>query len=165
MSYKGLSFRMQWDYTKGGEMFAITPQILVARGVTKDTDFDRTLPFIYPGVDENGNKNEFQLSSSTAFFDGSLNADEQYIFDATVVRLRELALSYSLPQTLLQKLPFGNVTLTVSGTNLFYNAPYFPKYTRFDPETSSLGVSSSRGYEYATAPSSRRIGASLRFTF
>ena len=146
-------------------MFAITPQILVARGVTKDTDFDRTLPFIYPGVDENGNKNEFQLSSSTAFFDGSLNADEQYIFDATVVRLRELALSYSLPQTLLQKLPFGNVALTVSGTNLFYNAPYFPEYTRFDPETSSLGVSSSRGYEYATAPSSRRIGASLRFTF
>ena len=165
LSYKGLSFRMQWDYTRGGEMYAVTPQILVARGVTKDTDFDRTLPYIYPGVDENGIKNEFQLSSSTAFFDGSLNADEQYIFDATVVRLRELALSYSLPQTLLQKLPFGNVSLTVSGTNLFYNAPYFPKYTRFDPETSSLGVSNSRGFEYATAPSSRRIGASLRFTF
>ena len=165
LSYKGLSFRMQWDYTKGGDMYAVTPQILVARGVTKDTDVDRALSFIYPGVDENGNKNMFQLSSSTAFFDGSLNADEQYIFDATIVRLRELALSYSLPQSLLQKLPFGNVSLTVSGTNLFYKAPYFPKYTRFDPETSSLGVSSSRGFEYATAPSSRRIGASLRFTF
>ncbi|MBC7828521.1 MAG: SusC/RagA family TonB-linked outer membrane protein [Chitinophagaceae bacterium] len=165
LSFKGLSFRMQWDYTKGGDMYAVTPQILVARGVTKDTDFDRSLPFIYPGVDENGIKNQFQISSSTAFFDGSLNADEQYIFDATVVRLRELSLSYSLPQTLLQNLPFGNVSLTVSGTNLFYKAPYFPEYTRFDPETSSLGVSSSRGFEYATAPSSRRIGASLRFTF
>src|SRR3990170_8039881 len=127
LSYKGLSFRMQWDYTQGGDMYAVTPQILVARGVTKDTDFDRTLPFIYPGVDPNGNPNMIQLPASTAFFDGSLNADEQYIFDATVVRLRELALSYSLPQTILQKMPFGNVSLTVSGTNLFYKAPYFPK--------------------------------------
>ena len=165
LTYKRFSFRMQWDYTRGGEMYAITPQILVARGVTKDTDFDRTLPFIYPGVDENGNQNEFQLSSSTAFFDGSLNADEQYIFDATVVRLREMSLTYSFPQTMLQKLPFGNVSITLSGTNLFYKAPYFPEYTRFDPETSSLGVSNSRGYEYATAPSSRRLGGSIRFTF
>lgn len=165
LTVKGVSFRMQWDYTKGGDMYAITPQILVARGVTKDTDFDRTLSFIYPGVDPNGNKNTIQLPASTAFFDASLATDEQFIFDATVVRLREVALSYSIPQALLQKLPFGNVSLTVSGTNLFYKAPYFPKYTRFDPETSSLGVSSSRGFEYATAPSSRRIGASLRFTF
>jgi TonB-linked SusC/RagA family outer membrane protein len=165
LSFKGISFRMQWDYTQGGDMYAVTPQILVARGVTKDTDFDRSLPFIYPGVDENGNLNTFQISSSTAFFDGSLNADEQYVFDATVVRLRELSLSYSLPQTVLQNLPFGNVSLSISGTNLFYKAPYFPKYTRFDPETSSLGISSSRGFEYATAPSSKRIGAGLRFTF
>ena len=146
-------------------MYAITPQVLVARGVTKDTDFDRTLSFIYPGVDPNGNKNTIQLPASTAFFDASLATDEQFIFDATIVRLREVALSYSIPQALLQRLPFGNISLTVSGTNLFYKAPYFPKYTRFDPETSSLGVSSSRGFEYATAPSSRRIGASLRFTF
>jgi hypothetical protein len=156
---------MQWDYTKGGQMYAVTPQILIARGVTKDTDFDRTLSFIYPGVDPAGNKNKIQLPASGAFFDASLIADEQYIYDATVVRLRELSLSYSIPQASLQKLPFGSVSLTVSGTNLFYKAPYFPKYTRFDPETSSLGVSSSRGFEYATAPSSRRIGASLRFTF
>ena len=165
LTVKGVSLRMQWDYTKGGQMYAITPQILVARGITKDTDFDRTLSFIYPGVDPNGVKNTIQLPASTTFFDASLVADEQFIFDATIVRLRELALSYSIPQTALQKLPFGNISLTVSGSNLFYKAPYFPKYTRFDPETSSLGVSSSRGFEYATAPSSRRIGASLRFTF
>ena len=94
---------MQWDYTKGGDMYAVTPQIFVARGVTKDSDFDRTLPLIYPGVDPNGNKNTIQLPSSTAFFDGSLDADEQYIFDATVVRFREVSLSYSLPQDLLEK--------------------------------------------------------------
>ncbi|MES1159694.1 MAG: SusC/RagA family TonB-linked outer membrane protein, partial [Bacteroidota bacterium] len=44
LSYKWLSMRMQWDYTHGGEMWSNTARTMLARGVTKDTDFDRTLP-------------------------------------------------------------------------------------------------------------------------
>ncbi len=165
LSYKGLSFRMQWEYTCGGDMYSSTTRSLIARGVTKDTEFDRAAPYLLPGVDANGNPNRVQTSATQAFFNNGFGPDESGIYDATLIRLRELSLAYSLPEKLLAKTPFGGVSFTLSGTNLWYNAPNFPKYANFDPETNGLGVSNGRGLEFITGPSSRRIGASLRITF
>lgn len=165
LSYKGLSFRMQWEYTCGGAFYSSTARSLIARGVTKDTEFDRAAPYLLPGVDANGNPNRVQTSATQAFFNNGFGPDESGIFDATLIRLREMSLAYSLPEKLLAKTPFGGVSFTLSGTNLWYNAPNFPKYTHFDPETNGLGVSNGKGMEFITGPSSRRIGASLRITF
>ncbi len=165
LSYKGLSFRMQWEYTCGGDMYSSTTRSLIARGVTKDTEFDRAAPYLLPGVDANGNPNRVQTSATQAFFNNGFGPDESGIYDATLIRLRELSLAYSLPEKLLAKTPFGGVSFTLSGTNLWYNAPNFPKYANFDPETNGLGVSNGKGLEFITGPSSRRIGASLRITF
>ncbi|HQS54252.1 MAG: hypothetical protein B7Y15_01130 [Bacteroidetes bacterium 24-39-8] len=165
LSYKGLSFRMQWEYTCGGDMYSSTTRSLIARGVTKDTEFDRAAPYLLPGVDASGNPNRVQTSATQAFFNNGFGPDESGMYDATLIRLRELSLAYSLPEKLLAKTPFGGVSFTLSGTNLWYNAPNFPKYANFDPETNGLGVSNGRGLEFITGPSSRRIGASLRITF
>jgi TonB-linked SusC/RagA family outer membrane protein len=168
LGYKGFSFRMQWDYTHGGDILAYTPGTLVGRGLTKDTDFDRLLPWILPGVKADGTPNDVQISTSQAYFNnlsGFFGMQDLITYDATVIRLREASLSYSLPASVLSKTPFGSISLTISGQNLWYNAPNFPKYTNFDPETSSLGVSNVRGLEYLSGPTSRRFGASLRVTF
>lgn len=167
LSYKGFSFRMQWDYSQGGDMFAMTPLILLSRGVTKDTEIDRQQMWIIPGVNQQGQPNNVQIDVASVYFTNRLQgADEFAVWDATVIRLREMSLSYALPESVLSKTPFGGVSLTISGQNLWYNAPAFPKYTNFDPETSTLGVSSyARGFELMTAPSSRRMGASIRVTF
>ena len=168
LSYKQFSFRVQMDYTHGGDMYSATSSVLVGRGVTRDTEFDRALGYILPGVREDGTPNNIQISATQAYFDNSVAgsaADEPGIFDATCVRIREASLSYSMPQDVLKKLPFGSVSFTLSGTNLWYFAPNFPKYVNFDPETSGLGVSNGRGLEFITGPSSRRIGASIRVTF
>jgi TonB-linked SusC/RagA family outer membrane protein len=168
LEWKGLSFRMQWDWTQGGDMLAYTPGTLVGRGLTKDTDFDRLLPIILPGVQANNKPNTVQISASQAYFNnysGFFSLQDLITYDATVFRLREASLSYSVPAKLIKKTPFGSVSVTVSGQNLWYNAPNFPKYTNFDPEVSSLGVSNVRGLEYLAGPTSKRIGASLRVTF
>ncbi|HVK97571.1 MAG TPA: SusC/RagA family TonB-linked outer membrane protein [Flavisolibacter sp.] len=170
LGYKGFSFRMQWDYTQGGDMLAYTPGTLIGRGLTKDTDFDRTLQLILPGVKASDPKvpNDVQISVSEAYFSnlsGFFGYKDLITYDATVFRLREASLSYSLPTSLIEKTPFGGIQLNISGQNLWYNAPNFPKYTRFDPETSSLGVSNVRGLEYLSGPTSKRLGASLRVSF
>jgi len=168
LSYKQFSFRVQADFTHGGDMYSATSSVLVGRGVTRDTEFDRALAYILPGVKEDGTPNDIQISATQAYFSNSVAgsaADEPGIFDATCFRLREASLSYSMPQEALKKLPFGSVSFTISGTNLWYYAPNFPKYVHFDPETSGLGVSNGRGLEFITGPSSRRIGASIRVTF
>ncbi len=168
LGWKGFSFRMQWDWTQGGDMLAYTPGTLVGRGLTKDTDFDRLLPIILPGVKADGTPNDVQISASQAYFNnysGFFGMADLITYDATVLRLREASLSYSLPTSMLSKTPFGAISLTVSGQNLWYRAPNFPKYVNFDPETSSLGVSNVRGLEYLSGPTSRRFGASIRVSF
>lgn len=169
LSFKTFSFRMQWEFTKGGDMYSATSSVLLGRGVTKDTEFDRAAPYILPGVKEDGTPNDIQISATQAYFNNTVagggGGDEAGIYDATCVRLREASLSYSLPENILRRTPFGAVSLSVSGSNLWYLAPYFPKYVHFDPDTSGLGVSSGKGMEFFTGPSSRRYGLSLRVTF
>jgi len=168
LTYKTFSFRMQWDYTQGGQMFSGTAGALLGRGVTKDTQFDRAASYILPGTLENGQPNNIQISSSQAYYGNSITngaADESAIFDATCIRLREASISYSVPASLLTKMPFGSISFSLSGTNLWYYAPNFPKYVHFDPEASGLGVSNGRGLEFLSGPSARRMGASIRVTF
>jgi TonB-linked SusC/RagA family outer membrane protein len=168
LTYKQFSFRFQMEYTKGGDMYSATSSVLLGRGVTRDTEFDRALPYILPGVKADKTPNDIQISATQAYFNNSVAggaADESGIYDASNVRIREASLSYSLPQNLLKKLPIGSLSFTISGSNLWYFAPNFPKYVHFDPETSGLGVSNGRGLEFFTGPSARRVGASLRVTF
>lgn len=169
LTWKSISFRMQWDYTKGGDMLAYSPGTLIGRGITKDTDFDRQQGFILPGISRaTGLPNTVQITASSAGFNnlsGFFGMQDLITYDATVIRLREASLSFACPEGWLRKTPFGSASLNLSGQNLWYNAPNFPKYTNFDPETSSLGVSNVRGLEYLSGPTGRRFGASVRVTF
>jgi len=78
--------------------YSSTARSLIARGVTKDTEFDRAAPYLLPGVDANGNPNRVQTSATQAFFNNGFGPDESGMFDATLIRLREMSLSYSLPE-------------------------------------------------------------------
>jgi hypothetical protein len=70
-----------------------------------------------------------------------------------------------LPKNILEKTPFGTVAITIAGENLWYNAPNFPKGINFDPEISSLGVGNGRGFDFRTAPTAKKYGATLTLTF
>jgi len=165
VTYKSLTFRFQVDYTHGGDMYSSTARSLLARGVTRDTEFDRAAPYILPGVTEDGKPNNIQISATQGYFNNVFGPDQGGIFDATVVRLRDMSLSYSLPEKLLSKTPFGSLSITANGSNLWYYAPNFPKYMHFDPETNGLGVGNGKGLEFITGPSARRMGLSVRITF
>jgi len=168
VSYKGFSFNMQWEFTQGGDMYANTPSVLIGRGVVGNGDVDRNQFLVLPGVLADGSPNNIQTTYTDAYFDNTIAggaASELGIYDATVLRLRELSLSYQLPEKFLKKSPFGGVSFSVSGQNLWYYAPRFPDDTNFDPEASGLGVSNGRGLEFFSGPSTRRIGASLKITF
>ncbi|HVU97494.1 MAG TPA: SusC/RagA family TonB-linked outer membrane protein [Puia sp.] len=167
LTWRYITFRIQFDYTHGGKMWSNTVRTMLARGVTKDTDFDRTLPFTIPNtVKQDGTPNDIQQSVDNIYFNSyGFGPNEESIWDATVIRLREASLAFAVPAKLLKGTPFGAASFSVSGTNLWYLAPYFPKYTRFDPEVNSLGVTNAKGLDFFAGPSSRRFGASLRLSF
>ena len=165
-SWKGLSVGFQWDYVHGGDLYSSTAQALIGRGNTVDTDVDRFLPLVLPGVKQSdGQTNDIQTYIGDSFFRAYFFADEGGVFDATTIRLREVSLAYVLPKEIVDKTPFGRIALTLSGQNLWYNAPNFPEGLNFDPEVASTGVGNSRGFDFRTAPTSKRYGATLNLSF
>jgi TonB-linked SusC/RagA family outer membrane protein len=164
-SYKGFSLSMQINHTSGGDIYSTTIATLLGRGLTTDTE-DRLGTYILPGVDANGNPNTTQINNSDYYF-GNLftGPDELQVYDGSVIRLQEIALSYNLPKKLLEKTPFGSVSLKVSGNNLWYDAYNTPDGINFDPNTSALGAGNGQGFDFLTGPTSKRYGMSINVTF
>ena len=156
---------MQWDYSDGGMMYATSVNALMARGLAKATDVDRSLAIILPGVKQDGTPNDIHTSLDRAYFNTYLGPNEQFLYDATYIRLRELSLSMNFPEKWLSRTPIGNLSLALSGQNLWHYAPNFPEGSNYDPESSSAGVGKTRGFEYMTGPQTRRMGATLKVTF
>jgi TonB-linked SusC/RagA family outer membrane protein len=164
-SYKGFTLSFMLEKRYGGMIFSTTAFSLVGRGVTSDTDHDRSLTMILPGVKQDGTPNDIMVTSSNYFFDNFFFTDEAGMFDGSTIRLREVSLSYALPRNLMSRTPFKGASLTVSGTNLWFNAYNMPKHVNFDTDVLSLGVGNGLGFDYLTGPSSRRFGATLNLTF
>lgn len=177
LTYKGFSLMAQVDYTHGGDFYGQTINSMLRRGVTKDTE-DREGTWVIPGyiangntgeliLDENGNKipNKIQLGLNEIYFLNYVDPSDQNIYDASVIRLREVALSYALSENILKRTPFSSLSVTLSGQNLWYNAPNVPKYTNFDPETLSTGVGNGMGFEFNSAPSSRKFAFTVKASF
>ncbi len=166
-SYKNWNLTAQFEYQHGGDMYLRTVNTLAARGLTTDTDFDRTQTFILNGVNQNtGQPNTVQLAPTEAYFDNyGFGADEFNIYDVTNIRLRELAVSYNFPTKLLERTPFGSVTLTAQGYNIFVEAVNTPEGVNFDPDINSVGVGNGFGFDFLTSWNSRRFGGSVKVTF
>jgi len=166
ISYKNVTFGFQLEFQKGGDIYSNTANALLSRGVTEDTDFDRSGSYILPGVNPNGNINQVQIGATEFGFNNSgFFIDEQSVYDATNLRLREVSLSYSLPKKMLEKTPFGKMSISFTGQNLWFKAFNFPKHLNFDPEVMSLGVGNGQGFDYLTGPTSKRYGFSINLTF
>lgn len=176
-SYRGLSFSAQVEYTHGGDFSSNTIPNLLRRGVTKDSE-KREGSLIIPGfyadpntgvplVDGSGNQipNTVQQGANEVYFLNFLDPGDQGIYDASVVRLREVSLSYAVPRKFLKRTPLGSLSFGINGQNLWFWAPNVPKYTNFDPETISTGVGNGSGLDLQTAPSSKKYGFSIKATF
>ncbi|RRB02202.1 SusC/RagA family TonB-linked outer membrane protein [Larkinella rosea] len=168
-SYKGLALSVLFDTRQGGQLYSFGAVDLRGQGHLAVTGIDRDQPRILPGVIEvtnaDGSKtynpNNIQLSAQNYWANLGGLASEAAVFDATVYRLRELALNYSLPASLIGKTPFGAVSIGVSGRNLWFYAPNYMA----DPETNTQGAGNIQGLDLNGIPNTRNYGVNLRFTF
>ena len=166
ISYKNFNLGFLFNWTQGGDMYSQTIQTLLGRGVVSQAGIDRANSFILPGVNPAGETNTTQINNSTYYFSNVLyGPDEMGVYDATVFRLQELSLGYSLPSNMLEKTPFGSLSVTFSANNLWFHTPNMPENTNFDPNVAGLGVGNGRGFEYLNGPSSRRYGLSVKASF
>ena len=90
---------------------------------------------------------------------------DRAIYDATRVRLREVSLSYNIPQSLTSKLSIRSANISLVGNNMWFKSLNSPKYTHVDFDRTAFGTGNGAGFEYLGGPSARRYGVNLRLTF
>ena len=164
LTYKNFTLGFQINHTKGGDIASATIATLLGRGLING---DRNQTFILPGILEStGEANTLQINNSQYYFSNLLfGPKELTVYDASVLRLQEISLGYSLPQSAIDKTPFGAISFTATGFNLWYDAYNTPDAANFDPNVAGLGVGNGRGFDYLNGPSSKRYGLSVKLSF
>ena len=119
-----------------------------------------------PGVLADGTPNQLQINNSSYYFNNVLFGPlELSVYDGSVVRLQELSFTYDFPQKYLDKTPFGALSITATGYNLWYDAYNTPEDANFDPNVAGIGVGNGRGWDLLNGPSSKRYGVSVKASF
>jgi len=167
LSYKWATIRVQFDHQVGGDMFTTTVSTMTGRGILGNTGFDRFVPVITNGLKLDGTPYTKQTTANQHYWPNTgVFYDEQSVYDASTMRLREVSLSLVAPKSFLNGTPFGNASLTLSAQNIWHLAYNTPKDSNFDPEVSSYGTGNNvRGFDEMTGPTAKKYGATLSLTF
>lgn len=168
--YKNLNLSANFQYRSGGDIHSTSAQSLLGRGLTTDTDNLQNAGFILPGIDTTtGEPNEVVISSGDAFFNtyaGPNSSDQVGIFDASTIRLQELALTYRFDEKMLKNSPLGALSISLIGENLYFNAINIPDGLNIDTNALNASVNANgQGIESGISPTSRRFGFSVKASF
>jgi hypothetical protein len=167
-SYKNLTLRMLIDARIGGQIYSGTDAALDGSGTSVRTLDYREGGIVIDGVVNTGTaENPVWTQNTTSItaqqYWGSYSGiGENYIYDQTNVRLREVSLSYTLPSSLVGKTFIRGASIGITGRNLFF---FYNAMENFDPETSYSVSNYSQGVMYYTLPTTRSLGLNLRLSF
>jgi len=170
--YKGFRMAMLIDTKWGGDIYAGSYVIGLQTGQSPETLIEREgggLPY----TDPDGNTSNIGVILEGVHEDGTPNTTVVHyyykylpnaggwgkfvstpgIIENTWVKMRELSLSYTIPQRLLAKTKvFQNLTLSVTGRDLFYIYTTLPD--KINPE-GIMGSGNAQGFEWASFPGTR----------
>lgn len=141
--------------------FRVAGLVDFKRGYNKLNGNDRVRCQIYNVCRANFFPAEFSSAVVGAYALGT-NGPSVDIQDASFTKLRELSLTWTVPQSLLRNVRVGGASLTVAGRNLHT----WTNYTGLEPEASFQG--GTRGaaqWEQAVLPQLRQYTTTLNLTF
>ena len=176
ISYKGVALNLLVDIQQGGDIYSVGTKYGEATGLYQETaeDNDKGNPmrwlvadgggYLYPEtVYEDGTPNTTYVEAyrwGRAFYYNN-SPTARYVFDASYVKLREVALSYSLPMSMIENSPLTQVTFSLVGRNLWIISK---NTVHFDPET-GLSSGNQQGIESGSWPSARTFGFNVKLGF
>lgn len=158
--YKNFSLRALIDARVGGKIFSATSEALDIAGVSQRSLQYRGEGVVLDAVNQaTGQPNTERITAQEYW--GSLPA-ENYIYDQTNVRLREVSLSYSFSNTVMDNLGLSSASIGLIARNLLFIYKDAPD---IDPN-SILGTGlSGQGISYFTLPTVRSLGVNVNIKF
>lgn len=171
--YKNWSLNFLWDLKAGGDIFNGTEMYLTIQGKSKRTA-DRETPKVVKGVLNDGLQNTATPTINTIAitpyylqtYYTSLPEEEYVQHDVNWFRLREITLSYTIPQNKLSRLKyFKSLSVFATGNDLLL----FTNYKGADPavngNTAAGNGVGAFGFDYGTLPTPISINVGIRAGF
>ncbi|SFD08123.1 TonB-linked outer membrane protein, SusC/RagA family [Chitinophaga sp. CF118] len=159
-SYKDFTLSLLVDGKFGGKVMSVTQSMMDQYGVSEVTGDARNAGGVkVNGVDPSGNAvTTVDAQKWYSTIGGREAASSEYMYSATTVRLREVALGYTIPvkNTFVKALK-----LSLAGRNLLY----FSKKAPFDPELTMSTANGLSGVDIFMPPATRSYGLTLNATF
>jgi hypothetical protein len=185
VSYKGLSLNFLIDIRQGGQVFSLDRYYGLATGLQPETagindlgnesrapvvrNADGTYAsnsggIVLPGVQADGTPNTVRVSNTNfGLFGYARQPNSAFVYDASFVKLREVALSFSFPKSITDRLGIvKGADFSLIGRNLWIIHKNLPDA---DPEEIVSSGNLGQGYQGGAYPTTRTIGANLRLSF
>jgi len=165
--YKNWSLSFLWDWKMGGDIYNGTDQLLTVLGKSARTA-NRATPVLVKGVVNDANKNSSTPTVNTLAVVPQYQStyyttlpDEEFIQkNVNWFRLRDLTLTYNLPDKLIKRMrAFKGLSVFVTGNDLVLFTNYYgadPAVNANNPGTSGVG---GYGMDLGSAPTP--LGASF----
>lgn len=179
-SYKNLSLSFLFDRVAGNDVFNGTRGSLYAFGTEAEQGNtvispagglkDVTGKVIIAGTAFQGQIKDFgagPVAINQAWWQGRGTASntasyKQFVEDASVTRMREVRLSYSLRNQKFQRLTkLSSIDFALTGRNLVL----WTKYSGIDPESNVSGAGLARGQDWFTNPNTKSILFSINVKY
>jgi hypothetical protein len=174
-TWKNINLSFLIDFKSGGDIYSGTNVRLTGEGMTEWTLQGREgeEPLTVDGAIQTGETSEGEpiyedfnytllpSEASSYWYYLSVRAGENFTYSASYVKLRQLTLGYSFPQSLIGNTPFTNITVSFVGRNLWVIHKDTPN---IDPEASYTS-NNSQGMDYFGAIPTRSWGFNLRLGF
>jgi TonB-linked SusC/RagA family outer membrane protein len=176
-TYKSVSLNFLVDIKSGGSVFSIDRYYGLNTGLSAETAGTNDLGnpvrntiangggVILPGVQADGTPNTVRARNDNTSFTVNgyyRNPAAAFVYDASFVKLREVALSFGLPKTLLTKTPWlKGADLSFVGRNLWIIHKNTPDS---DPEDFASSGNQGLGLQVGSYPAVRSLGVNLRLS-
>ncbi|RUT79097.1 SusC/RagA family TonB-linked outer membrane protein [Ancylomarina longa] len=165
IDYKGLFFTALVSVQEGGDILSSSEQGATSAGTAKRTLENNRMALFVDGVAMDGSTNNVMISAEEYWRQLS-KVDEEFMYDASHMKLRELVLGYNIPKSFLNKIPHNPVKsarVSLVGRNLFYFYKHTPGTA---PDASAYSSSfAAQAYDFSPVPSARTYGFSLNVGF
>ncbi len=155
--YKDFSLNFLIDFRFGGKVLSMTEAALDGWGVSKRTAEARDRGYVIrEGVKFTDVQKYYDLVGVTNY--NSQYNNEDYVYDATNVRMREISLGYTFRDLFGQS---KNLTVSLIARNLFF----FYKDAPMDPDVSMGTGNGVQGFDIFNLPTTRSFGLNVKLNF
>lgn len=173
--YKNLNLSAMFDMKFGGDIVSVSEGMATMVGTSERTAYRgeyKTINgvadyyMVAPGVKADGSVNDIPVSAQTYYSAIGLYLSQQgyaeeFVHDASYIKLKELSLGYTCPSKWFRKTPLGGLRLSFVARNLCF----LMKHTPGNPEGGYDTTMFSQALDFLAVPYARTYGLTVNVEF